>query len=313
MSAALLEVDDLHRHFPSGRRTLRAVDGVSLRIAAGEVLGLLGESGSGKSTLGLTIAQLHRPTSGAVRFAGEDLSRLGGRALRTMRRRLQVIFQDPSSSLDPRMSAGELIGEPLLVAGMPQARRRERVAELLGLVGLDAAFADRYSFELSGGQRQRIGIARALAAEAELLICDEPISALDVSIQAQIMNLLLDLRERLGLSMLFISHDVAAVVHMSDRIAVMYLGKLVEIGPGDGFVAHARHPYTRALLAAVPDRDLDPSTEPPLRGEIADAAALPSGCRFRTRCAQAAAICSQTEPPLRTMPDGGSVACHMAE
>lgn len=316
----LLKVEHLRKYFPvhngPGREknVIHAVDDVSFELGRGDVLGLVGESGCGKSTLGMTIAQLERATAGRVVFDGVDLTALRENELRVRRRRFQVIFQDPYSSLDPRMKVAELIAEPLHIMGMrnrPAVRRR--VEELLDLVRLDSAFHDRYTHELSGGQRQRVGIARALALEPDLLICDEPVSALDVSIQAQIINLLLDLRRRLGLTYIFIAHDVAAVVHMSDRVAVMYLGRFVEVMPAGRLATMAMHPYTRALIAAVPVADPAAfEVLPPLQGEVPDAVHPPSGCRFRTRCPQAQKVCAVDVPELHSVGDGHSVACHFA-
>jgi oligopeptide transport system ATP-binding protein len=311
-AAGLLSVRDLTMHFPvRGRGVLsrgkgdvvHAVDGVSLAVGRGETLGLVGESGCGKSTLGRAILQLHRPTAGSVAFEGTELTRLGKAQLRPFRRKMQIVFQDPYASLDPRATLGKTIGEPLIVHGLGGPReRRRRIEELLALVGLNPRFINRYPHEFSGGQRQRIGIARALAVEPSFLVCDEPISALDVSIQAQIVNLFADLQARLGLAYLFIAHDLRVVRHISDRIAVMYLGKIVELGESKTLYGEAAHPYTRALLSAVPLAD--PAAEARRRrillaGEVPSPVNPPSGCRFRTRCPLAIDRCAQEEPALR--------------
>ncbi|MFO1539179.1 MAG: ABC transporter ATP-binding protein [Chloroflexota bacterium] len=293
--APLLEVSDLRVWFPIRqgvfrRRTgwIRAVDDVSFTVARGETLGLVGESGSGKTTTGRAIVRVNTPIGGTVRLDGDDLLALDGAELRSRRRRFQMIFQDPYASLDPRQTVGEIIGEPLGIHGLPaDGDRTRRIRELLELVNLDGRFANRYPHEFSGGQRQRIGIARALAVEPELIVCDEPISALDVSVQAQVINLLGRLQAELGLTYLFIAHDLAVVRHIADRVAVMYLGKLVEIAPVDDLFAAPRHPYTIALLSAVPVPDADREQERRriiLRGDIPSAADPPTGCRFHTRC-----------------------------
>jgi oligopeptide transport system ATP-binding protein len=310
--ATLLAVQDLTMHFPVRGRGLlslgksdvvHAVDGVSLTVGRGETLGLVGESGCGKSTLGRAILQLHRPTAGSVAFEGTELTRLGKAQLRPFRRQMQIVFQDPYASLDPRATLGKTIGEPLIVHGLGGPReRRKRIEELMALVGLNPRFINRYPHEFSGGQRQRIGIARALAVEPSFLVCDEPISALDVSIQAQIVNLFADLQARLGLAYLFIAHDLRVVRHISDRIAVMYLGKIVEMGESKTLYREAAHPYTRALLSAVPLSD--PAAEARRRrillsGDVPSPVDPPSGCRFRTRCPLAIERCAQEEPALR--------------
>ena len=332
----LLKVDNLKVHFPirTGflQRTIgavKAVDGISFEVRRGETLGLVGESGCGKSTTGRAVIRLNRPTSGTVRFDDVDLYSLDANALRRLRRRMQIIFQDPYSSLDPRMTVNAIIGEPIDTHGlMKGAAKRERIAELLEIVGLDPRYVNRYPHEFSGGQRQRIGVARALAVEPEFIVCDEPISALDVSIQAQVLNLLVDLRERLGLTYLFIAHDLSVVKHISDRVAVMYLGKLVEIGPPDILYNGPGHPYTRALLSAVPVPD--PVTERRrkrviLKGDVPSPANPPSGCRFHTRCWLYERLgkpenCRTEDPPLRvSYAKGWSLegdhlaACHYAE
>jgi len=327
-AAALVEVDDLKVHFPVfggllGRRrgTIRAVDGVSLRIRPGETLGLVGESGSGKTTLGMAIMRLVEPTAGEIRFDGQPTSRLKGAALRGVRSRMQIVLQDPYSSLDPHLRVDAIIGEALDIHRIaPGAARSGRIAELLGLVGLDPRYARRYPHAFSGGQRQRIGIARALAVEPEFIVCDEPISALDVSIQAQIINLLLRLRRELGLTYLFIAHDLSVVRHISDRVGVMYLGKLVELGPSAGIYARSGHPYTRALLSAVPIAH--PRLERKrrrviLKGDVPSPADPPSGCRFHTRCWLYERLgsperCRDEEPAMRAIADDHLAACHFA-
>jgi oligopeptide transport system ATP-binding protein len=318
----ILRVEDVYKHFPIGgfgAEMVRAVDGVSFEVRRGEALGLVGESGCGKSTVARLITQLHPVTAGRVVFEGQDLSSLRGGALRRVRRQLQIIFQDPFASLDPRMTVGDIISEPLDNFGIARGRARQRrIQELLRLVGLNPNFTNRYPHEFSGGQRQRIGIARALAVEPDFIVCDEPISALDVSIQAQIVNLLVDLQDQLGLSYLFISHDLKIVEHMSDRVAVMYLGKIVEVADRRDIYDRPQHPYTRALLSSipVPDPRVERDREPiPLKGEIPSPVNPPSGCRFHPRCpiAQVPGICADTEPPLEPHGAAGQVAaCHFA-
>ncbi len=318
MTEALLAARELVKHFPVrdwlGRRraAVRAVDGVSLDIGRGETLGLVGESGCGKSTLGRVLLRLIEADSGAITFAGRDVRALTGGELRRLRAEAQMVFQDPYASLNPRMTIGDALAEPLALHDtVPPPRRPGRVAELLTLVGLRPAQARRYPHEFSGGQRQRIGIARALAANPKLLVCDEPVSALDVSIQAQIINLLQALKRRFGLSLLFIAHDLAVVRHVADRIAVMYLGRIVETAPAARLFAAPRHPYTRALLAAVPIPDPALRRERALlTGEIPSPLAPPSGCRFHTRCAFAQARCSTDDPALDDDGDGHAAACH---
>jgi oligopeptide transport system ATP-binding protein len=316
----LLRVVDVVKHFPIGvGATVKAVDGVSFDVRAGETLGLVGESGCGKSTLGRLVTQLLPVTSGQVVFDGIDLTHLRGEALRQQRQHLQIIFQDPFASLDPRMTVGDIIAEPLTNFGRIRGRDRDRrVQELLRVVGLNPYFNNRYPHEFSGGQRQRIGIARALALRPKLIVCDEPVSALDVSIQAQIVNLLEDLQKELQLTYLFIAHDLSVVRHISDRVMVMYLGKVVEIAPADVVYAAPRHPYTRALLSAVPIPD--PRVERQRRlvelsGEIPSPLSPPSGCRFHTRCpiAQVPGICDEVEPPLEEKAPGHQAACHLSE
>ena len=315
---ALLRVENLVVEFPAGAgRRVHAVSDVSLDVLTGETLGLVGESGCGKSTTGRAVMQLPRPTSGQVWFEGRDLTRLGGDELRRTRTRLQMIFQDPISSLNPRRSVRDIVGEPLAIwqIGTPADRRR-RVAEVLDAVGLDAeAAGDRRPHQFSGGQCQRISIARALMLEPKLVICDEPVSALDVSVQAQILNLLEDMKARYGLTMIFIAHDLAVVRNVSDRVAVMYLGKLCEVAPADDLYRAPAHPYTATLLASVPVPDPavrpDPSVSD-LDVELPSPLAPPSGCRFRTRCPRAEAVCAEREPQMREVAAGHFAACHFA-
>jgi oligopeptide/dipeptide ABC transporter ATP-binding protein len=323
VTAALLEVEHLVKHFPvSGgllsrpAGTVRAVDDVSFTIRRGETLGLVGESGCGKTTTGRCILQLERVTGGRILFEGVDLTRLDHGALREARRRIQVIFQDPYASLNPRMTIGQILAEPLKVYGIVRrkAAREARVRELLAQVGLLPQHAKRYPHQLSGGQRQRVGIARALAMEPKLIVCDEPVSALDVSIQAQIINLLEDLQRRLGLTYLFIAHDLSVVRHISDRIAVMYLGRIVELADRKTLYEEPLHPYTRALLSAVPIPD--PGLEARrsrmvLRGEVPSPLKPPSGCVFHPRCPLAVERCSVDIPPLREIKPGHWAACHL--
>ncbi len=309
----LLELHSLVVEFALGNKTVYAVSDVSLSVARGETLGLVGESGCGKSTLGRAVLQLRRPTAGTVIFDGTDLTRLGGEAMRRMRRRLQLIFQDPIASLNPRRRIGDIVAEPLLINGVTdRAERDRRVREVLGAVGLDPDLTmGRLPHEFSGGQCQRICIARALILEPELVICDEPVSALDVSIRAQILNLLEDMKRRYGLTLLFIAHDLAVVKAVSDRIAVMYLGRLCEVGPTEMLFARPAHPYTRLLLDAIPVPD--PAVKPALNvpvGEPPSPIAPPSGCRFRTRCARADTLCAQQMPQLRPVAGAQFVACH---
>lgn len=320
----LVEVRDLVKHFPIERGFLRrrvgsvrAVDGVSFDVRPGETLGLVGESGSGKSTTARVLLHLEAPTSGTVLFEGTALAGLTGEALRRRRRHMQMIFQDPYASLNPRLSVGHTLREPLDIHGLgTREERRSRVAELLERVGLEPRAAERYPHEFSGGQRQRVGIARALATSPRLIVADEPISALDVSIQAQIVNLLQDLKEELGLTYLFIAHDLSMVRHLCDRVAVMYLGKLVESGTREEVFDRARHPYTRALIASilVPDPERQAArAAPPLEGDVPSPAAPPPGCRFHTRCPFAVERCRVEEPAWRDIEPGHAVACHRAE
>ena len=318
----LLEVQNLRVHFPVKqgvfarvRGHVRAVDDVSLTVAAGETVGLVGESGCGKTTLGRAVIRLVEPTGGTIRFEGEDLTRLRGTALRAKRRHFQMIFQDPFSSLNPRLTVGESIGEALDLHRLTPTReaRRQRIGELLAGVGLDAAHAERFPHEFSGGQRQRIGIARALAVEPRLIVCDEPVSALDVSVQAQVVNLLQDLQRDRGLAYLFISHDLAVVEHLSHRIVVMYLGRIVEVGPAKELCRTPRHPYTRALISAVPVVDPDAKRQRIiLAGDVPSPIHPPGGCPFHPRCPVAEARCRTEVPPLRETGAGRLVACHLA-
>ncbi len=319
----LVKVDHLVKHFPITRGivfqkqvgAVHAVDDVSFEIFKGETLGLVGESGCGKSTTGRTLLQLYRPTSGQVYFEGKDLVKLKGEDLRRMRRRMTMIFQDPYASLNPRMTVEEIISEPLIVHGiLPKNQLRDKVKELLNLVGLSSRLVDRYPHEFSGGQRQRIGVARAIALEPSLIVCDEPISALDVSIQAQVVNLLEDLQEKLGLTYLFIAHDLSMVRHISNRVAVMYLGIIVELANRSELYSNPLHPYTQALLSAVPIPD--PFIEERrqriiLEGDVPSPVNPPSGCRFRTRCPLAGTICAEEKPEFREVLPGHFVACHM--
>lgn len=319
MSKAVLEVVNLHKWYEIRRGVIprvighvKAVDDVSFAIQPNEVLGLAGESGSGKTTIGRSLLRLVEPTSGQVIFKGTEVTRLDARALRLFRRKAQFIFQDPYSSLDPRMSIEEIVAEPLRVQRIEPDRRarRERVAALLESVSLSKDFLGRRPRELSGGQRQRVGIARALAVDPEFIVADEPVASLDVSIQAQIVNLLQDLKEKLGLALLFISHDIAVMRHVADRIAIMYLGKIMEIGPAREICEAPRHPYTEALLSAVPNPDPEQRRQRiVLQGDIPSPANPPSGCVFRTRCRYAIAACAQTVPLLQAVGTAHYKAC----
>ncbi|WP_028347347.1 ABC transporter ATP-binding protein [Bradyrhizobium murdochi] len=312
-SHALLEVDNLVVEYPVGSRVVHAVSGVSLQIARGETLGLVGESGCGKSTLGRAVLQLRRPTGGRVLFDGHDLTTMQGDALRLMRRRVQLIFQDPIASLNPRRKIGDIVAEPLVIAGVKDPdKRKQLVHEVLSAVGLDPTLVvGRLPHEFSGGQCQRICIARALILNPEFIVCDEPVSALDVSIRAQILNLLEEMKARFGLTLLFIAHDLAVVKAVSDRVAVMYLGRLCEVGPSEQLFARPAHPYTALLIEAIPmpDPDVRPAETVPV-GEPPSPIAPPSGCRFRTRCPRADQRCSDEVPELRAVAPGQFVACH---
>src|SRR5262245_52602232 len=322
--ATLISVQDLRVHFGGGRRlfgkgaTVKAVDGVTFDLRPGETLGIVGESGCGKSTLGRAILRLLEPTAGRVLWLGEEMAGLQGEALRRERRNMQVIFQDPVASLDPRVSVGQAIERPLITfePGLSGAERLARVHEMMELVGLPRVWAGRYPHEFSGGQCQRVGIARAMILRPKLIVCDEPVSALDVSIQAQIVNLLMRLQREFGLSLLFVSHNLSIVRHISRRVMVLYLGKVVEIAERDAFYARPLHPYSQALIQAVPVPD--PPRERAkkralLAGDLPPPLAPPSGCRFRTRCPLATELCAREEPKLRDLGPGRLVACHYAE
>ncbi|HXW23135.1 MAG TPA: dipeptide ABC transporter ATP-binding protein [Xanthobacteraceae bacterium] len=319
MTAPLVEVDGLTKHFVARRSvfgaptaTVKAVDGVSFSIAPGETLALVGESGCGKSTVGRLALRLIEPTAGRVRFEGRDITAMPERDVRAFRRRAQLVFQDPYASLNPRMTVGDILLEPLkLHAVVPAARRRARVAELLRVVGLEPRHAPRYPHEFSGGQRQRIAVARALAVEPKLIVCDEPVSALDVSIRSQVLNLLEDLQRRLGLTYIFISHDLAVVRHVADRVAVMYLGRIVETATAERLFAAPRHPYTRALIAAIPvPRPQHGRERRILKGDVPSALAPPAGCHLHTRCPHAIDVCRTTRPQLVADAAGHATACH---
>jgi oligopeptide transport system ATP-binding protein len=323
LDAPLLRVDDLSVHFPvySGllrRQTgvIRAVDGVSFAVRKGATLGVVGESGCGKSTTGRAILRLYEPTTGRIWFEGKDLAHLKGSALRAVRPRLQMIFQDPQACLNPRMTVGSIIAEPLDEhQRLRPAERRDRVEALLDAVGMNPQFADRYPHEFSGGQRQRIGIARALALNPSLIVCDEPIAALDVSIQAQVVNLLENLQEQFGLTYVFISHDLGMVRHIATEVAVMYLGTIVELAPRAALYGSPRHPYTQALLSAapIPNPRIEATRQRIiLKGDPPSPANPPSGCRFRTRCPVAQPRCAEEAPAFRKLDDGRHVACHFA-
>ena len=327
MTENIIEVRDLVKHYPVTRGVVfkktighvKAVDGVSFDLKAGETLGVVGESGCGKSTLARVLMNLEKPTGGQVLYKGQDISKLSGGALRRLRRQIQLVMQDPYTSLNPRMTVGDLIGEPFEIHPevAPRGSRRSKVKELLDLVGLNPEHINRYPHQFSGGQRQRIGIARALALRPEVIVCDEPVSALDVSIQAQVMNLLEKLQAEFGLSYVFIAHDLSVVRHLSDRVAVMYLGKMVEIGTEDEIYVRPTHPYTQALLSAVPVPD--PTVRESkaiirLQGDVPSPVSPPSGCRFRTRCWKAQDVCAQEVPLLQIRPGSDHPsACHFAE
>jgi oligopeptide transport system ATP-binding protein len=316
----LLEVHNLKKHFPLDdslfarkKSVVKAVDGVTLNVEEGETLGLVGESGCGKSTLGRTILRLIEPTSGEIRFQGKNLLAMPQRELRDMRRQMQIIFQDPYASLNPRMRVGEIVGEGLEIHKVAKgSAKRERVMALLQQVGLREDYYDRYPHEFSGGQRQRIGIARALAVSPQFIVCDEPVSSLDVSIQAQIINLLQELQEKMHLTYLFISHDLRVVEHISHRVAIMYLGKVVEIAKGDKIYQEAKHPYTQALLSSVPIPDTSRKKERMvLEGDVPSPVNPPTGCSFHPRCPFREALCEQVEPQLEFYADGHGLACHV--
>ncbi|MCR3747966.1 ABC transporter ATP-binding protein [Lentzea californiensis] len=330
MTAPLLEVTDLVKEFPVRGKgiiprntgTVQAVSGVSFALQPGETLGLVGESGCGKSTTGRAILQLHKPTSGSVKFEGRELTTMSNKQLRPLRKDIQIVFQDPYASLNPKWQVNDIIAEPLVIHGVEGANNRgaaqRRVNELMELVGLNPEHRSRYAHEFSGGQRQRIGIARALALNPKFLVLDEPVSALDVSVQAGVVNLLEELQERLGLAYLFVAHDLSVVRHISDRVAVMYLGKIIEMGEREAIYGKPMHPYTQALLSAVPMPD--PKAERKrqrivLTGDVPSPVNPPSGCRFRTRCWKAQDICATEEPKLerRGGPEGTLSACHFAE
>lgn len=320
-NGTLIEVRDLRVYFGDRKNPVRAVDGVSLEVRRGETLGLVGESGCGKSTLGRTILRLEEPHSGTIRFDGEEVSLFRGTRLQSFRREAQMVFQDPFASLNPRMTVGSAIDEVLRVhkRGLGATERRQRAVELFQAVGLDPGYLDRYPHEFSGGQRQRIGIARALAVEPRLLIADEPVSALDVSVQVQILNLLKDLKERMDLSYIFVAHDLAVVRYVSDRVMVMYLGRIVESAPASALYVAPAHPYTEALLSAVPDVDRglrsrsEGSQRVVLQGDIPSAARIIPGCPFHPRCPRARERCCVEVPPLREVGAGRHSACHFAE
>ncbi|GAB3670123.1 ABC transporter ATP-binding protein [Saccharopolyspora tripterygii] len=325
MAEPILQVQDLVKHFPvrAGlpRRTVghvRAVDGVSFDLNKGETLGVVGESGCGKSTLAQVLMRLENPTGGTALFEGRDIFKMRGSELRKLRRDMQIVLQDPYTSLNPRRTVGDIVGEPFEIHPevAPKGERRRKVQELLDVVGLNPEHIHRYPHQFSGGQRQRIGIARALALKPKVIVCDEPVSALDVSIQAQVMNLLGDLQDEFGLSYVFIAHDLGVVRHLSDRVAVMYLGKIAEVGTEDDIYEHPQHPYTQALLSAVPvpDPTLRGKREViRLTGDVPSPANPPSGCRFRTRCWKAQDICAEKAPELEVRLGGHPSACHFAE
>jgi len=318
-NSLLLQVKDLKKYYrvTAGLMSrlsgdIRAVDGVSLSIDRGEVLGLVGESGCGKSTLGKTILRLEEPTAGEINFNGVDVIKLNKRDLRDLRGKMQIVFQDPDSSLDPRMAVGGSIGEALIIHGISDpAEREERVARLLEKVGLEAGFYERYPHEFSGGQKQRIGIARALAMDPQLIIADEPVSALDVSVQAQILNLMMDIRDKDGLAYMFVSHDLSVVKYLSDRVAVMYLGKIVETADKEEFFRDPLHPYTEALLSAIASLRPDGRSRILLAGDVPSPLDPPAGCRFHTRCRRVMPVCAKLEPEVTQSAPGHYVACHL--
>jgi oligopeptide/dipeptide ABC transporter ATP-binding protein len=322
VSENLVEARDLVKHFPIARGILfqrqvgavRAVDGISLTVRRGESLGLVGETGCGKSTTARLITRLLEPTSGSIHFEGNDVTRVKGRELKALRREVQMIFQDPYSSLNPRKTVGSIVGEPFTIHGLDQGRDRKRaVQDLMEQVGLNPEHYNRFPHEFSGGQRQRIGVARALALRPKLIIADEPVSALDVSIQAQILNLLRDLQRDFDLTIVFIAHDLSVVRHMCDRVAVMYLGKIVELAGSDALFAHPRHPYTGALLSAVPVPEPDAArrrSRQILGGDVPSPTDPPPACRFHTRCPKCQEVCTRDEPPLEPKAGGNLAACH---
>ncbi len=316
MGEYIVEAQNLCKYFKAGKnQTLKAVDGVNIRLKKGETLGLVGESGCGKTTCGRTLVKLYDATSGTVLFEGKDVSKLRGKELLGFRKDAQIIFQDPYASLDPRMTIGEIITEGMNVHfHMSEKEKEEKVNDLLHKVGLNAEYANRFAHELSGGQRQRVGIARALAIEPKFIVCDEPISALDVSIQAQIVNLLIKLQKEMGLTYLFISHDLSMVKHISDRVGVMYLGSMVELAGNHALYDHPIHPYTQALISAIPEADLDEEEGKKrvhLDGEVPSPINPPPGCRFKGRCKYAKEICGQEMPELKEIEPDHFVACHM--
>ncbi len=316
MGEYIVEAKNLCKYFRAGKnQTLKAVDGVNIQLKKGETLGLVGESGCGKTTCGRTLVKLYEATSGTVLFEGKDVSRLKGKELLGFRKDAQIIFQDPYASLDPRMTIGEIITEGMNVHfHMSEKEKEAKVNDLLHKVGLNAEYANRFAHELSGGQRQRVGIARALAVEPKFIVCDEPISALDVSIQAQIVNLLIKLQREMGLTYLFISHDLSMVKHISDRVGVMYLGAMVELAGNHALYDHPVHPYTQALISAIPEADPDEEEGKPrvhLEGEVPSPINPPAGCRFKGRCKYAKEICGQEMPELKEVEPNHYVACHM--
>jgi peptide/nickel transport system ATP-binding protein len=310
----LLRVENLKKTFPRGNKLLKAVDDISFTLPAGETLGLVGESGSGKSTLGRALLRLIEPDSGHVFFEGEDLARLGKEELRTKRRHMQIVFQDPLASLNPQMTIGQAVEDPLLIHGIGSPKeRKEKVAELLDLVDMGRQYTDSFPYEFSGGQQQRVGIARALALNPKFIVCDEPVSALDVSIQAQIISLLNNLRERFNLAYLFISHDLGVIKYISDRIAVMYLGRIIQIGPKEEVFKNPVHPYSNAIISSVPRipwNGIPVKRYVTLNGEIPSPIDLPPGCRFKSRCPIAKPVCGESEPVLKEISSGHWVACH---
>lgn len=322
MKKPILEVNGLKKYFDVhggvfSRKVgeIKAVDDVSFSVMEGEILGIVGESGCGKSTTGKAILRLIEPTEGAIKFDGKDITHVNDEEMRKLRRHMQIIFQDPYASLNPRHSVGKIIGEPLLIHGMKDGKERDkRVHELLEVVGLSADYASRYPHQFSGGQRQRVGIARALANNPKLIICDEPVSALDVSVQSQILNLMADLRNEFNLTYVFIAHDLSVVKYFSDRVGVMYLGKIVELTDKDQLYDHPKHPYTKALLSAVPSPDPDLVKERIiLEGDVPSPENPPRGCAFHTRCPQAMDICKQVRPTFNEIEDNHFVSCHLYE